>query len=375
MLSNYNNRPTLYHGQIESIDDPAELHRMQVRVFEIHETNKIKVPTEGLPWLQPLFSINAANFGSSPNVGDWVLVYFPDPNSTQFGYVMGVLPGIVSETTTLTTYVSKSKQLRPVKPDGDPAGKSGFPSTPPLSRKVVAGTGIDNSNKSLIHVCDITHETNRVTNAMRRQFSEVVAAIKEAISLLLKTLGLGDPSGEIVKLIELAKDIARKIKKVTDFIKDINQTIAEFLKIVRQIRAMIAYILSLPQRLLSEFLQCLANLYKSLLASFTTSFAGVGDVGGLAELAEAVNIVTTEIQAAATQVSILTSAPQQLAAVISAPSSQADIDGAERDFASYMSSDGLFNSLVPSTSDLVPSAEATSVANSNLLTFDNGKMP
>ena len=59
MLSNYNNRPTLYHGQIESIDDPAELHRMQVRVFEIHDTNKIKVPTEGLPWLQPLFSINA----------------------------------------------------------------------------------------------------------------------------------------------------------------------------------------------------------------------------------------------------------------------------------------------------------------------------
>ena len=372
MITDYNNKPFLYHGKIESIDDPAELHRMQVRVFELHDTDVTKIPTETLPWFQPLFSINAANSASAPNVGDWVLVYFPDPESAQFGYVMGTLPGIVSETTEQTVY---STQTRPVKPAGDPAGTVGRPSTPPLSRKVVAGTGVDRSNKSLVHVCDITHETNRVTNAMRRQFSEVVAAIKEAISALLKALGFADPSGEILKLTELAKDIARKIKKVTDFLKDVNSTIAEYLKIIRQIRAMIAYILSLPERLLAEFQQCLANLYKSLLSGFTSAFAEVGSIGDLAELAEAVNTVTTEIQAAATQVAILASTPQQLAAVVAAPSSSADIAKAEQDFTTYMTSDGLFNSLVPSPSSLQPSAEATAVVSSNIVDFSNGKMP
>lgn len=371
MITDYNNKPFLYHGKIESIDDPAELHRMQVRVFELHENDETKIPSSSLPWFQPLFSINAANSASAPNVGDWVLVYFPDPNSTQFGYVMGVLPGIVSETTEETVYATQS---RPVKPAGDPAGTIGFPSTPPLSRKVVAGTGIDNSNKSLVHVCDITHETNRVVNAMRRQFSEAVAAIKEAISALLKAMGLTDPSGEVLKLVELAKDIARDIKKVTDFVKDINKSIAEYLKIVREIRAMIAYILNLPAKLLAEFQQCLANLYKSLLAGFTTAFADIGNVAELAELAEAVNIVTTEIQAAATQVAILASTPQQLAAVVAAPSSTTEIAKAQQDFTTYMSTDGLYNSLVPSSSALQPSAEATAVVSSNIVDSSNAKM-
>ena len=372
MLSNYNNRPTLYHGQIESIDDPAELHRMQVRVFEIHETDKIKVPTDGLPWLQPLFSINAANFASSPNVGDWVLVYFPDPNSTQFGYVMGVLPGIVSETTTLTTYISKSKQLRPVKPAGDPAGKSGFPSTPPLSREVVAGTGVDNSNKSLIHVCDITIETNRFVSGIKREFGLVLAALKELIAKALQAMGFGDPSGLITKFVELAKDIASQIKKIADFLTEVNETIAGYLKIVRQIRAMIDYILSLPAKLLAEFQQCLLNLYKSLLAGITASFTDFeGGSTDLKALQEAVKSIGTEIKAVATQAAVLASTPQQLAAAIVTPTSAAEVDAASKSFANYMSTPNLLSSLTPAASSLTASPEATTLVSAAILTSDN----
>ena len=371
MKTEYKQHQGMYHGIIEDIDDPLKLHRLRVRVIEVHDDDKQKIPTTALPWFQPLFSVNNSDKASAPKLGDWVLVYFPDPDSAQFGYVMGVIPGIVSEEE-IPEIVITAK--RPVKPAGDPAGNKGYPSTAPTGRSVVTGTGVDRTNKKLIHVCDISHETDRVVNAVTRQFSEVVAAIKAAIAALLKTLGFTDKSGEVLKLTEIAKNIAREIKKVAKFIKDINQTIAGYLRIVAQIKAMITYILNLPAKLLAEFQQCLANLYKSLLAGFTTGFADIGLVADIQELANAVNEVGTAVNEVAKQGAILASTPQQLGAVIVAPSSTTEIKKAETAFTSYMAAPTSYSSMVPSTTSLTASTEATSITNSNIIDSSKAKL-
>ena len=249
-------------GVIEDIDDPLMMHRVRVRVFAFHDNDKNKIPTNCLPWFPPLFAFNSSQ-SSIPNVGDWVLVHFPDPESAQYGYVMGTIPGIVSEEEVPELVVTAK---RPEKPAGDPAGVLGYPSTVPAGRMVIKDTGVDRTNQELVHVCDITIETNRFVSGIKREFGLVLAALKELIAKALQAMGFGDPSGLITKFVELAKDIASQIKKVTDFLKEVNETIAGYLKIVRQIRAIIAYILSLPARLLAEFQQCLSNLYKSLFA-------------------------------------------------------------------------------------------------------------
>ena len=358
----------VFEGQIEDIDDPLKLHRVRVRVFAVHCEDKKKVPTVALPWFSSLFAMNSSQ-SSIPKVGEWVLVYFPDPESAQYGYVMGTIPGIVAQEEIPGIVVTAR---RPVKPPGDPAGILNFPSTSPGGREVIAGTGVDRTNQELVHVCDITHETKRVVNAIKRQFSEVVAFLKDLLSKALKAMGFADPSGEFLKLVQLVKDVAKKIKRFADFIKDVNETIAEFLKIVRQIRAIIAYILSLPARLLAEFQQCLSNLYKSLLAGFTSAFADFsGGSSDLTALADAVRDVGTSIKEVTTQAAILASAPQQLAAVITTPISAAESDVASKSFADFMSAPDTLSSLTPAASSLVASPEATTLVSAAILTSDN----
>ena len=361
----------VFEGQIEDIDDPLKLHRVRVRVFAFHNEDRKKVPTVALPWFSSLFAMNSSQ-SSIPKVGEWVLVYFPDPESAQYGYVMGTIPGIVAQEEVPGIVVTARTARRPVKPPGDPAGILNFPSTSPGGREVIAGTGVDRTNQDLVHVCDITHETKRVVNAIKRQFSEVVAFLKDLLSKALKAMGFADPSGEFLKLVQLIKDVAKKIKRFADFIKDVNETIAGFLKIVRQIRAIIAYILSLPGRLLAEFQQCLSNLYKSLLAGFTSAFADFsGGSSDLTALADAVRDVGTSIKEVTTQAAILASAPQQLAAVITTPISAAESDVASKSFANFMSAPDTLSSLTPAASSLVASPEATTLVSAAILTSDN----
>jgi len=358
----------VFEGQIEDIDDPLKLHRVRVRVFAFHNEDKKKVPTVALPWFLSMFAMNSSQ-SSIPKVGEWVLVYFPDPESAQYGYVMGTIPGIVAEEEVPELVVTAK---RPVKPLGDPAGILNFPSTPPGGREVIVGTGVDRTNQELIHVCDITIETKRFVSGIKREFGLVLAALKELIAKALQAMGFGDPSGLITKFVELAKDIASQIKKVTDFLKEVNETIAEYLKIVRQIRAMIDYILSLPARLLAEFQQCLSNLYKSLLAGITASFTDF-DVGGtdLKQLKDAVSSIGTEITAVATQAAVLASTPQQLAAAIVTPTSAAEVDAASKSFANYMSTPDLLSSLTPATSALTAPPEHSAIVSSSILTSSN----
>jgi len=102
-------------GVIENRKDSLGLGRCQVRIFGWHSENKMTLPTEGLPWAQPLYPINNSKAFSAPRIGDWVVGFFMDGLAAQAPVMLGVLPGIVqpeeptqTETTESNPYQSTS---------------------------------------------------------------------------------------------------------------------------------------------------------------------------------------------------------------------------------------------------------------------------
>ena len=83
-----------FMGVVENRIDPLKLGRVQVRIFGWHTDNISELPTEDLPWAQPMYPINNSKSFSSPRIGDWVVGFFMDGQSAQAPIMMGVLPGI-----------------------------------------------------------------------------------------------------------------------------------------------------------------------------------------------------------------------------------------------------------------------------------------
>ena len=82
-------------GVVENRMDPLNLGRCQVRIKGLHSEQKISIPTEQLPWSQPLFPIN--NSFTTPNTlkeGDMVIGFFMDGDQAQYPIVFGMFHGI-----------------------------------------------------------------------------------------------------------------------------------------------------------------------------------------------------------------------------------------------------------------------------------------
>lgn len=86
-------------GVIENRADTLGLGRCQVRIFGWHSENQMVLPTESLPWAQPLYPVNNSKTFSSPRLGDWVVGFFMDGMAGQAPIMLGVLPGIVQDDT------------------------------------------------------------------------------------------------------------------------------------------------------------------------------------------------------------------------------------------------------------------------------------
>lgn len=84
-------------GVVEDIEDPAQLGRLRVRIFQIHTDNKVELPTNELPWAQVVVPVNNAHHFGTPDFGDWVLCTFLDGNHAQMPIVIGVIPGLNSK--------------------------------------------------------------------------------------------------------------------------------------------------------------------------------------------------------------------------------------------------------------------------------------
>lgn len=84
---------------VENREDPLMLGRCKVRIFGLHTSNKIELPTDMLPWAHPLMPANSASIsgiGWSPTgivTGTVVLVTFLDEFQQQ-PIILGTLGGI-----------------------------------------------------------------------------------------------------------------------------------------------------------------------------------------------------------------------------------------------------------------------------------------
>lgn len=80
-------------GVVENRLDPLGLGRCQVRCFGFHDKNLAAIPSEDLPWAQPIHAVNNQTF-STPKEGDYVFGFFLDGNFGQNPVMMGIIPGI-----------------------------------------------------------------------------------------------------------------------------------------------------------------------------------------------------------------------------------------------------------------------------------------
>jgi hypothetical protein len=80
-------------GVVEDRKDPIKLGRCRVRIAGWHTENKMKLPTENLPWAQIVLPTNNTNT-HAPKEGDTVIGFFVDAEGGQEPIIMGVIPGI-----------------------------------------------------------------------------------------------------------------------------------------------------------------------------------------------------------------------------------------------------------------------------------------
>lgn len=91
----------IYYGIVEEILDPRQLGRVQVRVMNVHPTNKLDVKTDDLVWsmvVGPTTSPGVSGLGHSPYLvkGSTVVGIFTDKEFQDF-LVLGSLPTQVSQ--------------------------------------------------------------------------------------------------------------------------------------------------------------------------------------------------------------------------------------------------------------------------------------
>jgi hypothetical protein len=89
-------------GVVEDRSDPLQMGRVRVRCFGWHTDDKIKIPTNMLPWAIPINGIQSASvsgLGYSPTgivPGSWVVGFFMDGERAQEPVIFGTIPGMPS---------------------------------------------------------------------------------------------------------------------------------------------------------------------------------------------------------------------------------------------------------------------------------------
>ena len=79
-------------------NDPLKLGRVRARILGWHADDKQLLPTNDLPWSQVMLPTNGAKTNAALKANDWVLGFFMDGKNAQMPVIIGVLPGIISET-------------------------------------------------------------------------------------------------------------------------------------------------------------------------------------------------------------------------------------------------------------------------------------
>lgn len=80
-------------GVVENRNDPKQVGRCQVRIAGSHTDQKSVLPTDSLPWAQPLIPLNDTS-SLQIKEGDYVVGFYMDGVNAQVPIIVGILPGI-----------------------------------------------------------------------------------------------------------------------------------------------------------------------------------------------------------------------------------------------------------------------------------------
>jgi hypothetical protein len=301
----------LWVGVVEDIFDPLKLGRVRVRAIGFHNPDRVKMPTETLPWATVIKSPTGADSNSRLGMGDWVTGYFLDGLEGQRPTVLGKYDGVYSRDPNLisnrlldpnygnsifknTTYAvnqltpEQKKMLRsyPKPALGTLKQIEDRPTVPLLSQGIVEGTAVGVANKNRAHVCDISGAMKTAAAAARIAFGVLMKAIRAAVRAVLTALGF-NPESESGRFLQLALLIIRGIKYAQAFIDEINDYAQVFIFYAKQVRAMIDWILSLPKALAAMLAGCLNELLNAISVGFSSL---VGDSVGV-DLQQSLKVV------------------------------------------------------------------------------------
>ena len=89
-------------GVVEDREDPKKVGRVRVRCLGYHTKDKVKLPTDDLPWahvMNPITSATVSGVGQTPLgvvEGTWVVGFFTDGETAQQPMIIGTLPGVIT---------------------------------------------------------------------------------------------------------------------------------------------------------------------------------------------------------------------------------------------------------------------------------------
>jgi hypothetical protein len=311
-------------GVVEDRIDPLNVGRCKVRIFGSHTDNLQEIPTSELPWATPVYPVNDSRSFSAPLEGDYVFGFFMDGTSSQAPAMLGVFPAIPQKEPNeiqgvgfnarakyTNSVIKESDAVTPIVYTDTPAMKPvrvGEP-TAPAPSNTYEGTGIEKSDNSRAHVCDVAGVIKYQAAFEALKNSTVFQAIRNGIEALTSGAAASPLTTGIVAAIKVLRGILRTINELLDFINGVLKTIAEFIAKVQQT---IAWFLSLPARLLQQFRDCLASLYAALSGVFTSAIDATTSsfsqlitegTGLISDVTKTISGATTTLATASTLVS------------------------------------------------------------------------
>jgi hypothetical protein len=285
-------------GIVEDIFDPLKSGQVRVRVIGFYNPDRVKMPTETLPWATVIIPSTGADGTSRLQLGDWVTGFFLDGLEGQRPTVLGKYNGVYSQNPDLisnrlldpnygnsifknTSYAvsqltpEQQKMLRSYPKPALGTLKQIYdrPTSPLLSQGIVEGTAVGVANKKRAHVCDISGAMKTAAAAARIAFGVLMQGIRAAVRAVLTALGF-NPESESGRFLQLALLIIRGIKYAQAFIDEINDYAQVFIVYAKQVRAMIDWILNLPKALAAMLAGCLNELLNAVSVGFSSLVGG-----------------------------------------------------------------------------------------------------
>lgn len=180
----------------------------------------------------------------------------------------------------------KIVETNPPKPiyKGD-TPQSGKPTTPSLALGVTANTGLEKSNQSRIHVCDIVNEVNKDIASLKSSVSGTVAQIRTAIQAIFAGLS-SNPFTE---------DIKQQISDIKTQAKLIEKDIRVHLNEIQAIQSYVSYLKLLIHTIetspaeLQKLLQSCLHQANSDLSTYNNKLQALSNMSSLNEKQKLLN--------------------------------------------------------------------------------------